>query len=108
LALLNSSQMKKYVINNSQYILVEFPHNYLPSNSRETLFFMAMQGICPIITQPEMNLAIMKKPDLLFDMLHTNVLVQITVGSLTGGFGPYERACGGYLLKKRGCVLYCD
>ena len=108
MALLNSSQMKKYVINNSQYILVEFPHNYLPSNSRETLFSMAMQGICPIITHPERNFAIMKKPDLLFDMLHTNVLVQILAGSLTGGLGPYEQACAGYLLKKRGYALYCD
>jgi protein-tyrosine phosphatase len=99
-ALLNPSCLKDYTINNSRYILTEFPHNYLPSNSREILFSLAIQGLCPIITHPERNLAIMKKPDLLLDMLYGNVLVQITAGSLTGEFGRDEQACASYLLRK--------
>jgi protein-tyrosine phosphatase len=99
-ALLNPSCLKDYTINNSRYILIEFPHNYLPSNSKEILFALAMQGFCPIITHPERNLAIMKKVDLLLDMLHSNVLVQITAGSLTGEFGRDEQACANYLLQK--------
>ncbi len=99
-SLLPPSSMKDYAINNSRYILIEFPHNYLPSNSREILFSVAIQGICPIITHPERNLAIMKKPDLLIDMLYGNVLVQITAGSLTGEFGHDEQACARYLLRK--------
>ena len=99
-ALLNPSRLKDYTINNSRYILIEFPHNYLPSNSKEILFALAMQGFCPIITHPERNLAIMKKVDLLLDMLHSNVLVQITAGSLTGEFGRDEQACANYLLRK--------
>lgn len=100
-AMLNSSYMKDYVINNSRYILLEFPHSYLPRNNKEILFSLAVQGLCPIITHPERNLAILKKPDLLFDMLHSNVLVQITAGSLTGEFGRNEQACASYLLQKR-------
>jgi protein-tyrosine phosphatase len=99
-ALLNPSCLKDYTINNSRYILIEFPHNYLPRNSKEILFALAMQGFCPIITHPERNLAIMKKVGLLFDMLHSNVLVQITAGSLTGEFGRDEQACASYLLRK--------
>ena len=99
-ALLNPLRLKDYTINNSHYILIEFPHNYLPSNSREMLFSLAIQGLCPIITHPERNLAIMKKPDLLLDMLYGNVLVQITAGSLTGEFGRNEQACASYLLQK--------
>ena len=99
-ALLNPSHLKDYTINNSRYILIEFPHNYLPSNSREILFSLAIQGLCPIITHPERNLAIMKKPDLLLDMLYGNVLVQITAGSLTGEFGRDEQACARYLFRK--------
>jgi len=99
-ALLSPSRLKDYTINNSRYILIEFPHNYLPSNSKEILFSLAMHGLCPIITHPERNQAIMKRPDLLFDMLYGNVLVQITSGSLTGEFGLHEQACAIYLLKK--------
>jgi protein-tyrosine phosphatase len=77
-----------------------FPHNYLPSNFKEILFSLALQGLYPIITHPERNLAIMKRPSLLFDMLHSNVLVQITAGSLTGEFGRDEQACASYLLRK--------
>ena len=99
-ALLNPSSLKNYSINNSRYILTEFPHNYLPSNSREILFSFAMHGFCPIITHPERNPAIMKRPELLLGMLDGNVLVQITAGSLTGDFGLDEQACASYLLKK--------
>ena len=99
-ALINPSCFKDYTINNSRYILIEFPHNYLPSNSKAILFSLAIQGLCPIITHPERNLAIMKKVDLLLDMLHSNVLVQITAGSLTGEFGRDEQACANYLLRK--------
>lgn len=99
-ALLDPWRLKKYTINNSRYILIEFPHNYLPSKSREILFSLALQGLCPIITHPERNSAIMNKPDLLFDMLNGNALVQITAGSLTGEFGHNEQACAIYLLKK--------
>ena len=99
-ALLNPSHFKDYTINNSRYILLEFPHNYLPSNNKDILFSLALNGICPIITHPERNLAIIKKPDLLLDMLYGNVLVQITAGSLTGKFGRDEQACARYLLRK--------
>lgn len=100
-ALNSPSRLKDYTINNSRYILLEFPHNYLPSNSKEIIFSLAMQGVCPIITHPERNLAIMKKPDLLLDMLYGNVLVQITAGSLTGEFGRDEQACASYFLQKK-------
>ena len=99
-ALLNPTYLKDYTINSSRYILIEFPHNYLPTNSKEILFSLAMQGFCPVITHPERNLGIMKKPEALLDMLYGNVLVQITAGSLTGEFGLEEQACAFYLLKK--------
>jgi protein-tyrosine phosphatase len=49
-AMINLSCMGGYTINNSRYMLLAFPHNYLPSNSREILFSIALQGISPIIT----------------------------------------------------------
>jgi protein-tyrosine phosphatase len=100
-ALLSPSSMKDYTINNSRYILIEFPHNYLPGNCKEILFSLALHGFSPIITHPERNSTIIKKPDLLFDMLNGNVFVQITAGSLTGDFGLNEQVCANYLLRKK-------
>ena len=98
--LLHPTFMRNYTINNSRYILVEFPHHYLPNNSKEILFALAIQGLCPIITHPERNSSIIENPDKLLDMLHGNVLVQITAGSLCGEFGRDAQACAIHLLRK--------
>lgn len=99
-ALQHPTLLKDYTINNSRYILIEFPYNYLPGNSKEILFSLAMQGLHPIVTHPERNLAFIEKPELLLDMLYGDVLVQITAGSLTGQFGQEEQACASYFLQK--------
>ena len=97
----NPLLIKEYTINNSRYILIELPHNYIPNKSKEMLFSLEMQGLCPIITHPERKLAIMQNPNLLLDLLYGNVLVQITAGSLIGDFGRDEQqACARYILPK--------
>ena len=75
----NPMLIKDYTINDSRYILIEFPHNYLPNKSKDILFTLAIQGLCPIITHPERNIAIMKNPNLLLDLLYGNILVQMNI-----------------------------
>jgi protein-tyrosine phosphatase len=99
-ALLHPATVREHTINNSRYVLVEFPHRSLPTNSMEILFALSLQGLCPIITHPERNAAVVENPDKLLDMLHGNVLVQITAGSLCGEFGRDEQACAVHLLRK--------
>ncbi len=99
-ALLSPSLMKDYTIGESNYILVEFPHTHLPKNAKDILFNMSLKGLFPIITHPERNPSVIKKPDLFFELLHTSAHVQITAGSLTGEFGPDVRDCARYLLRK--------
>lgn len=99
-AMLDTSLMEGYTINNTSYILIEFPHTYLPGNTKEILFRMMMRGYRPIITHPERNLSILADPRFLFALLDTGLLVQITAGSLTGSFGIDIQECALYLLKK--------
>jgi protein-tyrosine phosphatase len=104
-AMLDPSLLNGYTINNTDYILIEFPHSHLPKNSKEILFRMVIKGYHPIITHPERNFSVIKNPDLLFELLDTGLLVQITADSLTGFFGVDIKECALYLLE-RGVVSF--
>jgi protein-tyrosine phosphatase len=97
----DASAVRGYTINRTRYILIEFPHLYLPGNAKEVIFRLMMHGYRPIITHPERNLSILGTPRLFFDLLDTGLLVQITADSLTGAFGLDIQECASYFLKKR-------
>lgn len=99
-AMLDVSLLEGYTINNTNYILIEFPHSHLPKNAKEVLFRMIIKGYYPIITHPERNISVIKNPDLLFELTGAGSLVQITADSLTGAFGADIKECAFYLLKK--------
>lgn len=99
-ALLDPRLLFEFSINHTNYILIEFPHSHLPKTAKEILYRLVINGFRPIITHPERNPSILRNPDLLFHLLDGNSFVQITAGSLTGGFGRNEQECARYLLKK--------
>jgi protein-tyrosine phosphatase len=104
-AMLDISLLKGYTLNNTDYILIEFPHSHLPKNAKEILFNMMIKGYRPIMTHPERNFSVIKNPDSLFELLDTGLLVQITADSLTGAFGVDIQECAFYLLR-RGVVSF--
>lgn len=100
-AMLNTSILRNYTINGSDYVLLEFPHTHLPQNAGQLVFDALLAGLTPIIPHPERNPSVVRRPELLFDLVEAGALVQITAESLTEGFGPEARACAEYLLKKK-------
>lgn len=102
-AMLDVGLLQAYTIHQTRYILIEFPHAFLPHNSRDIVFRMRMKGYRPIMTHPERNMSVINDPRLLFDLLDTGVLVQVTADSLTGTFGVDIQECACYFLK-RGAV----
>lgn len=98
-ALLSPSLFSGLTINNTPYILIEFPHSHLPRNAHEILFKMIAQGYRPIITHPERNGSVLQNPALLFRLLKIPALIQITGDSLCGNFGPEIQACAIHLLE---------
>ena len=97
---LDSSQFNIHTLNGTKYILIEFPAGHLLQRAGEILFHLILKGFYPIIAHPERNAAILKNPDMLFNLLNMQVLVQITAGSLTGMFGQDSKACARFLLRK--------
>ena len=97
---LGAETLANYVINGSQYLLIEFPHSHLPADARDAILDCLSQGLQPIITHPERNPALVRQPEDLIELVELGALVQVTGDSLTGGFGPEARSCARYLLKK--------
>ncbi|NOY69175.1 MAG: hypothetical protein GXP53_06735 [Deltaproteobacteria bacterium] len=99
-SLLPVSIIKAFTLNRTPYILLDFPVDYVPINSKELFFELLVNGLKPIIAHPERNQSIIRDPEKLFSLLDTNVHVQITAGSLTGLFGREIKKCAIHLLKK--------
>ena len=69
------------------YILIELPSNDVPSFTSDMLFRVQQLGLTPIIVHPERNTQLMKKPDLLYDMVSSGAYTQVTASSYVGIFG---------------------
>lgn len=91
-------KLTSHTINRSPYILVEFPHDHLPSFAGSILKFLCARGLKPIIAHPERNYSIIRSPETLLNFLNKNVHIQITAASLTGEFGRDIQYCANYLL----------
>ena len=76
-----------FSINNTQYLLVEFPDHFIPEQMDNVFYQIEVAGFTPILTHPERNPVIQRKPELLYHWVQRGCLVQITAMSYVGGFG---------------------
>jgi len=68
------------------HVLLELPHEtYFPLEP--LLAALARQGLVGILSHPERNRGIIKKPEVMWDVVEAGGLLQITAASLTGAFG---------------------
>jgi len=98
-ALSQIKDIKSYTINNSRYLLLEFPNINLPEYFDEIIFNLSAQEIVPVLAHPERNPEIINEPSRIEKFLKNNVLIQITAGSITGLFGTKIKKCAEYMLE---------
>jgi protein-tyrosine phosphatase len=84
-----------------KFLILEFPFHTISFRAEDVLFQLMARGITPIISHPERNLEIARKPARYYEMIRMGCLGQVTAISLTGGFGPEIRGFVEKLLKKR-------
>jgi protein-tyrosine phosphatase len=84
-----------------KFLLLEFPFHGIPYGAEVVLFELLARGLTPIITHPERNLEIARKPQRYGDMVFRGCLGQVSAMSLTGGFGKSAKQIAETLLKKR-------
>lgn len=91
----------RYSIGSTQYLLVEFSDFSLPPNSGELLFQLMGAGLIPVITHPERNPILQRRPELVLKWASMGAVVQVTANSLTGRWGPTARKVAEFLARNR-------
>jgi protein-tyrosine phosphatase len=74
-------------IHDSRYVLVEPPHHFLPPNVDRLFFDLLAAGYVPILTHPERMSWADHNDDLLYRLIQSGTWMQVTAGSILGGFG---------------------
>ena len=91
--------MKDFTINQSSYLLVELPEQFIPDHISRVYYDIQVAGITPIITHPERNPLLQRKPDCVQEWVQNGCLVQVTAQSYTGGFGSGPRKFAEHLVN---------
>ena len=82
---------KDFTINQTSYLLVELPEQFIPDHISRVYYDIQVAGLKPIITHPERNPLLQRKPELLEEWVSIGCLVQVTAQSYMGGFGSEAR-----------------
>ena len=63
-------------INNSNYVLFEFPMNTKPLNMYDIIYDMLEYKLIPVLAHPERYSFVQKEPELIYDLIQKGVLMQ--------------------------------
>jgi protein-tyrosine phosphatase len=90
----------KYAINHKRYVLVEFSDLLIPKTTGDVFYQMQSAGMIPIITHPERNMLLQKRPQDLEAWVESGCLLQVTAQSFLGRFGKQAKAFADRLLQQ--------
>lgn len=78
--------------------LIELPPTFLPESVLHAVKDIACSGLVPVIAHPERNGVLLKRVELIRELVINGALMQVTAGSLAGDFGPVSRRCVEWML----------
>lgn len=84
---------------NQRYLLLELPGNDVPEWAGQLIYELKTSDVVPVLAHPERNLAIIRNPVMLYDLVVRGCLVQVTAGSVLGVFGGGPRQVTELLLQ---------
>ncbi len=89
---------RDFTINHTSYLLVELPDQFIPDNLNRVYYEIQVAGLKPIVTHPERNPLLQRRPEVLEHWVSIGCLVQVTAQSYTNGFGSRARKLSERLL----------
>jgi len=90
----------RYSINGMRYLLIEFSDYGIPPNVAELVFQFTSRGIVPIVTHPERNPLLVRRPEKVLELVDAGALVQVTANSITGFWGEKARSVAEWLFAQ--------
>lgn len=75
------------IADNGAYVLLEVPETVAGLELMRLVSSLRMKGFRPIVSHPERNRAFQADVRLLYNLVHSDVLLQVTAASLLGSFG---------------------
>lgn len=86
-------------INNSRYMLIEFPMHGFDDNIVDILYELQVRNIVPIIAHPERYKPFRDEPSQINKFIEAGYLFQINSGSIEGKFGESVRKTAAIFLE---------
>ena len=90
---------KASTINNSRYVLFEFPLSAKAMNDKEVIYRLIEQGYVPVVAHPERYKNVQEDPEYVEDLAEMGALFQANYGSIIGMYGDKAKKTLKYLLK---------
>ena len=84
----------------SRSILLEFPHTFLPDDSRNLVRTLVAKGHRVIVAHAERNDGVAQDPEKAGGLVQAGARIQVTAESITGFLGPDPKRCADYLIRK--------
>ncbi len=78
---------KAMCLNNSRYVLIEFPMQTKPINMDQVIYLLLQEGKIPIVAHPERYNYVRENPNMLLEYIEQGVLFQSNYGSIIGMYG---------------------
>jgi protein-tyrosine phosphatase len=91
---------ESYTINGGNYLLLELSDFSIPSNFGDRLLELGMAGLRPILTHPERNVLLQRRPETMLHWVAGGCLIQVTGNALTGRWGRAARNTVRWLLDR--------
>jgi protein-tyrosine phosphatase len=89
-----------YVIEGSQYLLVELSNYSIPAQIAESFQKLMGIGVTPVITHPERNPILQRTPQQILQWVELGCAIQVTASALTGAWGEMAWKTALWLLKR--------